>query len=126
MIDEFGELARFRLDGRVVIVTGGTGGIGSRLCVAFAGVGAHVAVHGRDKPRAEALAERLASAGGVATAVIGDITRRADADRIVEEALAAYGRVDAIVTTVGGGAGSALHPAEGYPDEAWDRIMDLN
>jgi gluconate 5-dehydrogenase len=126
MIDEGDELARFRLDGRVAIVTGGTGGIGSRLCQALARVGAYVVVHGRDQQRAEALARRLSNEGGVASAAVGDMTRRPDADRVVETALANYGRVDAIVTTVGGGAGTALHPAEEYPEDAWDRIMDLN
>lgn len=126
MIDQLGELGRFRLDGRVAIVTGGTGGIGSRLCRALAGVGAYVVVHGRDRMRADALARRLAAEGGTATAVTGDVTRREEADRVVDEALTMYGRVDVIVTTVGGGAGSALHPAEDYPDAAWDRILDLN
>jgi gluconate 5-dehydrogenase len=126
MIDEYGELARFRLDRRVAIVTGGTGGIGSRLCQALAGVGARVVVHGRDNSRAEALAQRLVEAGGTAMVATGDVTRREEADRVVDEAVANYGRVDAIVTTVGGGAGTALHPAEDYPEEAWDRIIDLN
>jgi gluconate 5-dehydrogenase len=54
------------------------------------------------------------------------MTRRADADAVAERALEAFGRLDVLVTTVGGGAGTALHPAEDYPDEAWDRIMDLN
>jgi NAD(P)-dependent dehydrogenase (short-subunit alcohol dehydrogenase family) len=120
------ELARFRLDGRVALVTGGTGGIGGRLSEALARVGAHVVVHGRDRERAEARVQQLRAEGATATAAIGDLTRRADAERVVDEALAAYGRVDVIVTTVGGGAGTALHPAEDYPEEAWDRIMDLN
>src|SRR5437763_13770712 len=107
MIDDRDDLARFRLDGRVAIVTGGTGGIGSRLCAALAGVGAYVIVHGRDRQRAEALARRLANNGGTATAAVGDLTRRADAEQVVDAALANYGRVDAIVTTVGGGAGRA-------------------
>ncbi len=37
-----------------------------------------------------------------------------------------FGRVDGLVTTVGGGAGDAVYPAESYPDDAWDWIMDLN
>ena len=41
------ELARFRLDGRVALVAGGSGGIGVRICAALAGVGARVAVVGR-------------------------------------------------------------------------------
>jgi gluconate 5-dehydrogenase len=120
------ELQRFRLDGRVAIVTGGTGGIGSRLCEALSRVGARVVVHGRDAERAESVAQRLRDEDGDAVASVADLTTRAEADRMVEEALSAYGRVDVIVNTVGGGAGSALYPAESYPEGEWDRILDLN
>jgi NAD(P)-dependent dehydrogenase (short-subunit alcohol dehydrogenase family) len=120
------ELQRFRLDERVAIVTGGTGGIGGRLCAALARVGAKVVVHGRDAARTDAVAGRLRDEGREATAVVADLTRAEDADRMVDEAMAAYGRVDVIVNTVGGGAGTALHPAESYPEPEFDRIMDLN
>jgi gluconate 5-dehydrogenase len=120
------ELQRFRLDGRVAIVTGGTGGIGSRVCEALARVGARVVVHGRDAGRAHAVVRRLLDDGGDAVAALADVTRAADSDRLVDEALDAYGRVDVIVNTVGGGAGTALYPAESYPEPEWDRIMDLN
>jgi NAD(P)-dependent dehydrogenase (short-subunit alcohol dehydrogenase family) len=120
------ELQRFRLDGRVAVVTGGTGGIGSRLCEALARVGARVVVHGRDAGRAGRLAERLQEGGAEALAAVADVTRRDESDRLVEEAMAAFGRLDVIVNTVGGGAGTALYPAESYPEEEWDRIMDLN
>ena len=120
------ELERFRLDGRVAIVTGGTGGIGSRVCAALARVGARVAVHGRDRARADAAARELADDGAEAIAVLADVTRREEADRMVDEVLATYGRVDVIVNTVGGAAGTALYPAESYPEAEWDRIVDLN
>jgi gluconate 5-dehydrogenase len=120
------ELARFRLDDRVAIVCGGTGGIGNRLCQAFARVGARVVVHGRDAGRVDEAVGRLQSEGADALAVVADLTSTADADRMVDEAMAAYGRVDVIANTVGGGAGTALYPAEAYPAEEWDRILDLN
>jgi gluconate 5-dehydrogenase len=120
------ELQRFRLDGRVAIVTGATGGIGSRLSQALGRVGARVVVHGRDEARASAVADRLREEAIEAQPVVGDLTRREDADRIVEEALAAFDRVDVIVNTVGGAAGTALYPAESYPEDEWDRIVDLN
>jgi NAD(P)-dependent dehydrogenase (short-subunit alcohol dehydrogenase family) len=120
------ELSRFRLDDRVAIVTGGTGGIGSRLAEALARVGARVVVHGRDAERAETMTRRLLDAGHEAVRSVADLTRREDADRMVEEALTAFGRVDVIVNTVGGGAGGALYPAESYPEPEWDRMLDLN
>lgn len=120
------ELDRFRLGDRVAIVTGGTGGIGQRLCHALAGVGARVVVHGRDADRADGVVAKLRDAGAEAIGVAADLTRPADSERLADAAMAAFGRVDAIVNTVGGGAGSALYPAESYPEAEWTRIMDLN
>lgn len=126
MADGVDELTRFRLDGRVAVVTGGAGGIGTRLCEALAHVGAKVVVHGRDEARAEALAARLRDTGAEALSVVADVTRRDESDRLIKDTMDAFGRVDVLVATVGGGAGGALHPAENYPDDAWDRIIDLN
>src|SRR5215213_5378404 len=120
------ELSRFRLDGRVAIVTGATGGIGGRLAAALCRVGARVAVHGRDAARTGNVAERIAAEGAEAIPVVADLTNGEQADRLVQDTLAAFGRVDVIVNTVGGGAGTALYPAESYPEAEWDRIMDLN
>jgi gluconate 5-dehydrogenase len=117
------ELDRFRLDGRVAVVSGGSGGIGSRLCEALAGVGARLVVIGRDAERASAA---LDAAGGDGIAVAADVTNREQADSALDTAMQAFGRVDVIVNAVGGGAGGALYPAERYPEEEWDRMLDLN
>jgi NAD(P)-dependent dehydrogenase (short-subunit alcohol dehydrogenase family) len=120
------ELARFRLDGRVAVVSGGTGGIGSRLSLALAGAGARVAVVGRTAARATDLARSIEELGSEARLISGDVTRREDADRAIDETVAEFGRVDIIVNAVGGGAGTAVYPAESYPEAEWDRIVDLN
>jgi len=117
------ELARFRLDDRVAVVSGGSGGIGSRLCEALAAVGARIVVVGRDADRAS---EALDAAGGNGLAIAADVTRKDEADAAVEAAMQAFGRVDVIVNAVGGGAGGALYPAESYPEGEWDRMLDLN
>jgi NAD(P)-dependent dehydrogenase (short-subunit alcohol dehydrogenase family) len=120
------ELERFRLDGRVAVVSGGTGAIGQRVCLALAGVGARVAVFGRSAEGAHGLASSIRELGSEAHLVAVDVTRADEVDRAVEATAAHFGRVDIIVTAVGGGAGSALYPAEAYPEAEWDRILDLN
>lgn len=120
------ELDRFRLEGRVAVVSGGTGGIGRRLSLALAGVGARVAVLGRTAGQATDLARSIEALGSEVRLVPVDVTRREEADRAIEETVAQFGRVDVIVNAVGGGAGTALYPAESYPEAEWDRILDLN
>ncbi len=120
------ELARFRLDGRVAVVSGGTGGIGRRLSVALAGVGARVAIVGRSAAQATDVQQAIEDVGAEALLVTADVTRKADADRAIDRTVERFGRLDIIVNAVGGGAGTALHPAEDYPESEWDRILDLN
>ena len=120
------ELSRFRLDGRVALVAGGSGGIGVRLCGALAGVGAKVAVVGRSEERLQAARSAVEEAGSEALVLAGDMTKEEDAERVVEETMRTFGRLDALVNAVGGGAGAALHNAENYPTDDWDWIMDLN
>ena len=120
------ELERFRLDGRTAIVAGGSGGIGIRAAAALAEVGASVAIVGRSPERLEEARAAVEEAGSTALVLTGDMTVKADADRVVSDTLEAFGRVDALVNGVGGGAGTALYPAEEYPEPEWDRIVDLN
>jgi NAD(P)-dependent dehydrogenase (short-subunit alcohol dehydrogenase family) len=121
--DALDELRRFRLDGRVIVVTGGYGGIGERLARAFVGVGGNVGIIGRDGRKAEALAAQF---GDAAIGASADVTKRDEVAAAIDFVGERFGRLDGLVTTVGGGAGDAIHPAESYPDDAWDWIMDLN
>ena len=120
------EFRRFRLDGRVAMVAGGSGGSGLRACEALAAVGASVVVVGRARERLVAAERAIAEAGGEGLAVVGDMGVKADADRAVDEAIERFGRLDVLVNSVGGGAGTALYSAEEYPESEWDRIVDLN
>jgi gluconate 5-dehydrogenase len=120
------ELDRFRLDGRVALVAGGSGGIGVRVCGALAGVGANVAIIGRRAEGLEEARQGVEAAGGEALVLEGDMTKEADAERVVGEAVARFGRLDILVNAIGGGAGAALHAAHEYPEDKWDWILDLN
>lgn len=120
------ELQRFLLTDRVAVVAGGSGGVGVRTCGALAAVGAQVVIVGRSADRLEQARKAVENAGGEALVVAGDMADKAAADDAVAQALDAFGRVDVLVNGIGGGAGTALHPAEDYPPAEWDRILDLN
>jgi NAD(P)-dependent dehydrogenase (short-subunit alcohol dehydrogenase family) len=120
------ELSRYRLDGRVALVAGGSGGIGVRLCRAFAGVGARVAIVGRSPERLAEARRSVEEAASEALLLAADVTKEADADGAVDETVQRFGCLDVLVNAVGGGIGAALHPAEEYPEDDWDSVMDLN
>jgi len=120
------ELDHFRLDGRVALVSGGSGAIGVRTCAALGAVGARIAVVGRSEERLERAREAVAAAGSEALTLTGDMTVKDDAERVVASAVDRFGRLDVLVNAVGGGAGTALYAAEEYPEAEWDRIVDLN
>lgn len=116
----------FRLTGRVAFVSGGGGAIGSALATALGAAGAKVFVADVDQGRAEAAAEQVRAVGAESLALSGDLTSEAEAERIVSAGRERFGRLDIVVNAVGGGAGKVLHPAERYPRDAWDWIMELN
>jgi NAD(P)-dependent dehydrogenase (short-subunit alcohol dehydrogenase family) len=119
-------LDRFGLEGKVALVSGGGGAIGSAIAGALAGAGARVAVADVTDERAEAAAVRIRATGADVLALGGDVTQEADCDRIVAATVERFGRLDVIVNAVGGGAGKVLFDAQEYPRDAWDWIMELN
>jgi NAD(P)-dependent dehydrogenase (short-subunit alcohol dehydrogenase family) len=94
-------LARFRLDGRVAIVTGGGRGIGRALSVGLAAVGARVVVAGRSVDSCRDAVAEIDAAGGRARAVPADVSRAEDRERLVAETVAAFGRLDVLVNNAG-------------------------
>ncbi|HSO28515.1 MAG TPA: SDR family oxidoreductase [Candidatus Sulfomarinibacteraceae bacterium] len=120
------QLDIFSLEGRVALIPGGGGAIGSALAEALAGAGARVAVAGRTHAALEAAIERVRAAGSEGLAITADVTSEAECDRMVAATLERFGGIDILVNTVGGGAGKVLHPAERYPRSDWDWIMELN
>jgi NAD(P)-dependent dehydrogenase (short-subunit alcohol dehydrogenase family) len=84
---------------RGFLIVGGTGGIGLATAVFLAAEGARLVLAGRDADRAHAAVERIGA--GSATAVIGDVSREGDADRIVTEAVDTLGSLAGIAVTTG-------------------------
>jgi NAD(P)-dependent dehydrogenase (short-subunit alcohol dehydrogenase family) len=85
-----------------------------------------VAIVGRAAAGLEEARTAVEKSGRSALVISADMTMREQADQAVEQTIDAFGRVDVVVNAIGGGAGTALYPAEQYPDSEWQRILDLN
>lgn len=112
------------LSGRVAIVTGAGGGIGSGIAWRFAAAGAAVVLHHRTSAAAaETLRDELAAAGWRAVTAAGDLTRPDDVAAVVAAAVDAFGRLDVMVNSAG------VQPLVGLLDMTaaqWDEVMEAN
>src|SRR5439155_25070321 len=84
----------FRLDGRVALLTGGGGAIGTAVAQGFAAAGAAILIADRNPEAAEATASALRANGADAQAEVGDVTSEADVARTVEAATSRWGKID--------------------------------
>lgn len=90
-----------RLDGRVALITGGAGAIGRATAFRLAADGAVVVVADRDRGAAVAVADGLAKAGAVATALEVDVSAETSVQAMVEKVVAAHGRIDVLFCCAG-------------------------
>jgi NAD(P)-dependent dehydrogenase (short-subunit alcohol dehydrogenase family) len=89
---------------RIVLVTGGSRGIGAEVARQLARADTHVVVNYREKlARADAVAEAIRSAGGHASTLGADISDEAESARLVDEIKARFGRLDALILNASGG-----------------------
>ena len=119
-------LARRReisLGGRVVLITGGSRGLGLLLAKKFAGEGAKVAIAARDESELAKAKEALSYYAGNVLAIPGDVTDRIQASRIVEETVRRFGRVDILVNNAGI---IQVGPAQEMNHQDFQAAMDIN
>ena len=118
------------LKGKTALITGGSSGFGEAITLRFASEGVSVAVCGRDKEKTESVArqaaEAAAAAGHSAAAfpvLLGDVARVADCERLVAEAVKAFGHLDILVNS----AGIWIEkPTTEMSEDEYDSLMDTN
>ncbi len=120
----------FRLDGRVVVVTGGYGTLGSGMSRGLLAAGASVVLLGLEADEAQAAAAELDPSGKRAMGVEANVLEVGALEDARGAVLERYGRIDALVNTAGGNvAGATLSPGDspfGLEAEAWRKVVDLN
>jgi NAD(P)-dependent dehydrogenase (short-subunit alcohol dehydrogenase family) len=116
-------LDRFRLDGKVAVVTGASSGLGVAFAQALAEAGADVALGARRVDRLEETRGLVERAGRRAITVATDVSRQPDCQALVDATMEQLGRVDVLVNNAG--IGTAV-PATREAPEAFEQVIDVN
>ena len=114
----------FNLSGRVALITGGSRGLGKSIARAYAEHGAQIVICSRGENELKAAAAEIGA--GLTTRVewiTADLADRTEPQRLADEALKRFGRVDVLVNNAGGNQPQRV---DQITDEAWDRIIELN
>ena len=114
-----------RLEGKVALITGAGSGIGRATSVVFAREGAKIVASDVNEVEALETANEVKAAGGESIPIMGDVSVRKDAERMVRAAVDTYGRLDIVVNSAGVSGRNAL-PGDSSPEAVWDRLMDVN
>jgi len=112
-----------RFTGKVVLVTGGTSGIGKATAIAFAREGAKVVVSGRREKEGLAVVEEIQKNGGTAHFVQADVAKEADVKRLVDETVRKFGRLDIAFNNAGVEWMGSLTDAT---EADYRRLFDIN
>ncbi|HXH09398.1 MAG TPA: SDR family oxidoreductase [Alphaproteobacteria bacterium] len=113
-----------KLDGKVALITGAGSGFGRASALLFAREGAKVVLVDVDENGAVQTGNMLGREGRQGTVVLGDVAKAADAERMVQETLRVYGRLDVLFNNAG--IGMPHMPSEQVPEDLWERVLAVN
>ncbi|MDQ3568711.1 MAG: SDR family oxidoreductase [Actinomycetota bacterium] len=111
------------LEGKVAVVTGGGGGLGTAICSRLSSEGAAVAVVEQELEKAERVADAIVANGGRALAVEADVSDKGSVEAMAERVTDELGSLDVLVNN------AAIYPRRAWTEieeEEWDRVMSVN
>ena len=111
-----------RFEGKTVVITGGSRGIGAAIARRFANEGASVLISANEAA-VETVAADIVAQGGKAAAFIADVTRKADVVGLYDEAERVFGSIDVSVQNAGV---ITIATIEAMTEAEWDKVMDVN
>lgn len=120
----------FSVKNKVIIITGGSGVLGSGIAAHLAEEGAKVVILGRNETTGNALADNIKSKGNEATFMRADVMDKEALVKVREEILKKYGRIDVLLNAAGGNMpGATIPPTKTFFDleiDAFRKVVDLN
>jgi len=108
---------------KVVVITGASSGIGKSTAKHLAERGAKVVLGARRLDRIDAVVQEISATGGTAIGFATDVTKRAEVEALIQEAIDGFGRVDVVVNNAGI---MPIAPIEALKVDEWDRQIDIN
>lgn len=115
-----------KLDGKIAIVTGGSGAIGSAICFKLAMEGAIVFVAGRNMESINSVIEMIEKNNGKAFPAILDVANAENIEQVFDDIIEKHGRIDILVNNAGGSARSEWNEIHNQKVEVIDRILNIN
>jgi NAD(P)-dependent dehydrogenase (short-subunit alcohol dehydrogenase family) len=112
------------MDGKVVLVTGASQGLGKALALAYAEEGAKVVINSRNESSIKPVAEEVEGKGAEVLALEADVSDGTDVQRLIDAAIERFGKIDVLVNNAG-----VLGPRvaiEEFPEDEWRRVIDAN
>jgi NAD(P)-dependent dehydrogenase (short-subunit alcohol dehydrogenase family) len=114
-----------KFEGKTVIVTGSSYGIGKGIAVSFGREGANVLVnYSRDRDKALKVVAEIEKSGGKAVAVKADVSRSGEVKEMVRKCMDTFGGIDVLVNNAG--TNGRIAPVEELTEEDWDHVMAVN
>jgi NAD(P)-dependent dehydrogenase (short-subunit alcohol dehydrogenase family) len=113
----------FSLAGKTALVTGGSRGLGLQMAEALGEQGAKIVLSSRKQSDLDEAVAHLKERGIEASAIAADLSQDSHVTAMVGEAIKRLGHIDILINNAGASWGA---PAEDYPVEAWDKVMNLN
>ena len=114
----------FDLTGQVAVITGSSRGIGRSIAEIMAEMGAKVVISSRKPEACEPVADGIRKAGGEATVIAANISRKAEVEALVAKTVETYGRLDCMVSNAA--VSPYFGPMMGLEDDAFDKLMNNN
>jgi NADP-dependent 3-hydroxy acid dehydrogenase YdfG len=111
------------IEGKVVVITGASSGLGEATARHLAALGANVVLGARRTDKLDAIVKDITLAGGEAKAFATDVTKEADVDALIASAISSFGKIDVLVNNAGL---MAIAPLSVVKTEEWNRMIDIN